>query len=109
MPVTKPVFVVHGGAWEIPDEEIQDYINGMRTALEKGWSILLRGGTALDAVEEAVVVMEDDPVFDAGKGSVLNTDGSIEMDASIMDGKRFDAGAAATSTGYTQENSWQSR
>lgn len=90
-----PKIVVHGGAWAIPDEEVQSHINGINTALDKGWKILQKGGCALDAVEETIVILEDDPTFDAGKGSVLNTDGSVEMDASIMNGPSMDAGAVA--------------
>lgn len=91
----KNVLVVHGGAWDIPGSEESDHIKGLKRSLKKGWERLRQGGTSIDAVEAAVVVMEDDPVFDAGKGSVLNIDGSVEMDASIMDGKTFDAGAVA--------------
>lgn len=91
----KPILVVHGGAWKIPDDEVKNHLTGIKRALETGWGILHRGGSALDAVEETVAGMEDDPTFDAGKGSVLNTDGSVEMDASIMDGKTFDAGGVA--------------
>jgi L-asparaginase / beta-aspartyl-peptidase len=90
-----PILVVHGGAWEIPDPEIRGHAEGLEKALETGWERLLSGGSVLDAVEAAVVVLEDDPTFDAGKGSILNTDGSIEMDASIMDGRSFKAGAVA--------------
>lgn len=92
---SKPSLVVHGGAWEIPDAEVKAHLSGVRKAVEKGWSLLLSGAGALDCVEETVAVMEDDPTFDAGKGSILNTDGSVEMDASIMDGTRVDAGAVA--------------
>jgi len=95
MPFIQPVLAVHGGAWEIPEDEVQNCLEGMQTALEKGWSLLNQGRCALDVVEETVVVLEDDPTFDAGRGSVLNTDGSIEMDASIMDGTTLDAGAVA--------------
>jgi len=91
----QPVIVVHGGAWEIPDEETQAHLDGVQNALEEAWEILKYGGRSIDAVEQAVSVMEDDPAFDAGKGSILNTDGSVEMDASIMDGHSMDAGAVA--------------
>ena len=90
-----PLLVVHGGAWDIPDDEVQAHLVGIRNALEKGWTCMTRGGTSLEAVEESVALLEDDPTFDAVKGSILNTDGSIEMDASIMDGKAFNAGAVA--------------
>jgi len=86
---------VHGGAWEIPDNLEKAHLKGMKRALNKGQECLSRRGSALDAVEKAVIIMENDPIFDAGKGSVLNTDGSVEMDASIMDGKNLEAGAVA--------------
>ncbi len=89
------ILVVHGGAWEIPDEEVRDHIKGLEDALEFGWSMLDHGKSALDTVEETVSCLENDPTFDAGKGSILNTDGSVEMDASIMNGKNMDAGAVA--------------
>jgi beta-aspartyl-peptidase (threonine type) len=91
----KPILVVHGGAWDIPDDEVKNHLIGIKNALETGWDVLRNGGLALDAVEETVAAMEDDSTFDAGKGSVLNTDGSVEMDASIMDGRTFDAGGVA--------------
>lgn len=93
--MTKPALVVHGGAWKIPDSELDAHESGIWAALDAGWRILDAGGAALDAVEAAIVVMEDDPVFDAGRGSILNVDGSIEMDASIMDGNGLRAGAVA--------------
>jgi beta-aspartyl-peptidase (threonine type) len=93
--IHKPALVLHGGAWDIPKSEVADHEKGIRTALDAGWAMLHRGEKALDVVEEAVVIMENDPTFDAGKGSILNVDGSVEMDASIMDGQRFDAGAVA--------------
>jgi L-asparaginase / beta-aspartyl-peptidase len=91
----KPALIVHGGAWEIPDPEVADHLRGIEAAVLCGWNVLRNGGTSLDAVEETIALLEDDPTFDAGKGSILNTDGSIEMDASIMDGRTFDAGAVA--------------
>ena len=63
-----PVLLVHGGAWAIPDDMVQSHLNGVRNAIAAGWRVLDRGGTALDAVEEAVVIMEDDETFDAGRG-----------------------------------------
>ncbi len=91
----KPSLIVHGGAWNIPDEAVEDCRNGCRRALESGWEILQRSGTALDAVEAAIVVLENDPTFDAGEGSHLNRDGHVELDAIIMDGAGLRAGAVA--------------
>jgi beta-aspartyl-peptidase (threonine type) len=87
-----PVLVVHGGAWAMPDDMVEAHLRGVRNALAAGWRVLERGGTALDAVEEAVVVMEDDETFDAGRGSFLNRDGRVQMDALIMDGATLRAG-----------------
>lgn len=87
-----PVLVIHGGAWAIPDDMVEAHLNGVRDAMNAGWRVLERGGPALDAVEEAVVVMEDDETFDAGRGSFLNRDGKVQLDALIMDGSTLRAG-----------------
>jgi L-asparaginase / beta-aspartyl-peptidase len=92
----KPSLIVHGGAWDIPDEVVEGCKAGCDRALAAGWSILSRGGSSLDAVEAAVVVLEDDPVFDAGFGSHLNLDGRVECDAIVMDGATLRAGSVAT-------------
>ncbi len=84
--LTNPVLVVHGGAWAIPDDMVEPHLNGVRNAVAAGWRVLEKGGSALDAVEEAVVVLEDDETFDAGRGSFLNRDGKVQLDAFIMDG-----------------------
>ena len=89
---TDPVLVVHGGAWAIPSDMVEAHLQGVRNALGAGWRVLERGGPALDAVEEAVVVMEDDETFDAGRGSFLNRDGKVQLDALIMDGATLRAG-----------------
>jgi beta-aspartyl-peptidase (threonine type) len=89
---TNPVLVIHGGAWAIPDDMVEAHLNGVRTAIAAGWRVLDGGGSALDAVEEAVVVMEDDDTFDAGRGSFLNRDGKVQLDALIMDGATLRAG-----------------
>ncbi len=89
---TNPVLVVHGGAWAIPDDMVEGHLHGVRNALGAGWRVLERGGAALDAVEEAVVIMEDDETFDAGRGSFLNRDGKVQLDALIMDGATLRAG-----------------
>jgi beta-aspartyl-peptidase (threonine type) len=91
----KPSLIVHGGAWDIPDEAVEASKAGCHRALSAGWSILSRGGSALDALEAAVIILEDDPVFDAGYGSHLNLDGRVECDAMVMNGATLRAGAAA--------------
>jgi L-asparaginase / beta-aspartyl-peptidase len=95
--MTDPVLVVHGGAWAMPDDMVEAHLRGVTNALAAGWRVLQdgdsgRGGTALDAVEAAVVVMEDDETFDAGRGSFLNRDGKVQLDALIMDGSTLRAG-----------------
>ena len=87
-----PVLVIHGGAWAIPDDMVEAHLQGVRHAMAVGWRVLERGGPALDAVEQAVVVMEDDETFDAGRGSFLNRDGKVQLDALIMDGSTLRAG-----------------
>jgi L-asparaginase / beta-aspartyl-peptidase len=76
-------FVIHGGAWDIPDETVQDHLNGVARAGERAFQMLAEGSPALDVVEAAVSLMEDDPTFDAGKGSFCNAAGQVEMDAII--------------------------
>src|ERR1700723_626569 len=71
---------------------VDAHLNGVRNAVAAGWSALERGGSALDAVEAAVVVMEDDETFDAGRGSFLNRDGKVQLDAFIMDGATLRGG-----------------
>ncbi len=90
-----PVIVVHGGAWDIPNELVKGHLKGCREAALKGMEILKRGGKALDAVESSVNSMEDNDVFDAGVGSFLNAEGEVEMDAIIMDGGTLEFGAVA--------------
>jgi beta-aspartyl-peptidase (threonine type) len=87
-----PVLVVHGGAWAMRDDAVDAHVRGVRDALAAGWSVLEREGSALDAVEEAIVIMEDDETFDAGRGSFLNRDGKVQLDALIMDGATLRAG-----------------
>ena len=97
------VIVVHGGAGNItpkriPPEEEQEYKDKLTEALETGAKILESGGSSLDAVEAAIMIMEDCELFNAGKGAVFNADGINEMDASIMDGQTLNAGAVASVT-----------
>lgn len=95
MTAMPPAFIVHGGAWDIPDHEVDEHLNGCRVAAQIGWSILKDGGSALDAVEAAIRSLEDDPAFDAGKGAWLNSAGEVELDAIIMDGATLNNGAVA--------------
>ncbi|XP_050932743.1 isoaspartyl peptidase/L-asparaginase isoform X2 [Lates calcarifer] len=89
------VVVVHGGAWTIPDELAEASVNGVKAAACEGFSVLKRGGNAVDAVEAAVRAMEDNTVFNAGHGAALNTDGEVELDAIIMDGRTLASGAVS--------------
>lgn len=93
--MNRPVMLVHGGAWFIPDRLCDNYREGCQRAALAGWEVLQRGGSALDAVEVAVRILEDDPTYDAGRGSNLNRDGEVEMDAIIMDGRTLNLGAVA--------------
>ncbi|HEV2615256.1 MAG TPA: isoaspartyl peptidase/L-asparaginase [Candidatus Acidoferrales bacterium] len=87
--------IVHGGAWDIPPAAVSSCQAGIRQALEAGREILARDGAAVDAVEAAIVVLEDDVTFDAGTGAHLNRDGRVQLDAIIMDGASLKAGAVA--------------
>jgi beta-aspartyl-peptidase (threonine type) len=91
----KAAIIVHGGAWDIPSAEHRDHQNGCRRAVLEGYTTLAGGGTALDAVEAAVTVLEDAPAFDAGTGSHLNRAGVVQLDAGIMDGATLQIGAVA--------------
>jgi L-asparaginase / beta-aspartyl-peptidase len=90
-----PTLLVHGGAWAIPAEARDAHQAGVRAALETGYAILSLGGSAIDAVEAAVTVLEDDVTFDAGRGSFLTSDGRVQLDALLMDGGRMKAGGVA--------------
>jgi beta-aspartyl-peptidase (threonine type) len=87
-----PILLVHGGAWAIPDDMAEAHVNGVRHALAAGWKVLERGGSGVDAVEAAIVVMEEDETFDAGRGSFLTSDGRVQLDALMMDGATLRAG-----------------
>src|SRR6202050_2060829 len=71
---------------------VEAHLHGVRNALATGWRVLERDGPALDAVDAAVVIMEDDETFDAGRGSFLNRDGKVQLDAFIMDGATLRGG-----------------
>lgn len=91
----EPRLIVHGGAWNIPDEYEADHIRGVFQAVAVAYPLLSNGSSALDAVEAAVKILEADPTFDAGKGAFLNALGEIELDAMIMDGRSLNFGAVA--------------
>jgi L-asparaginase / beta-aspartyl-peptidase len=91
---------IHGGAGALPRAQFsgvreQQYRQGLALALTAGQAILERDGSALDAVEAAVTVLEDDPLFNAAHGAVLTLEGTVELDAAIMDGEQLRAGAVA--------------
>jgi beta-aspartyl-peptidase (threonine type) len=90
-----PSLIVHGGAWDIPADAIPECREGCCRALGAGWHVLASGGSSLDAVEAAIVELEDAPAFDAGIGSHLNRDGRVQLDAIIMDGQSLKSGAVA--------------
>jgi L-asparaginase / beta-aspartyl-peptidase len=87
--------IVHGGAGAMSRDRYDDARQGCREAALAGWHILLQGGSALDAVQTAIVVLENNPSFNAGTGAVLTQDGRAELDAGLMDGNTLDVGAIA--------------
>jgi beta-aspartyl-peptidase (threonine type) len=91
--------IVHGGAKEIAPEQEEANRRGCLEALAAGWAILEQAGSAVDAVEAAIQVLESDPTFNAGYGSDLNADGEVEMDAALMDGSNLALGAVAAIQG----------
>jgi len=96
----KFALAVHGGAGtilknEMTPEKEKAYQHGLNDALQAGYTILAKGGTALDAVEASIKILEDNQLFNAGKGAVFTNEGKNELDASIMDGKTLKAGAVA--------------
>jgi beta-aspartyl-peptidase (threonine type) len=91
----KPILLIHGGAWAMPDDAVAAHERGIAAALSAGWHELERGATAIDAVEAAVSVMEDDDTFDAGRGSFLTRDGRVQLDALLMNGADLRTGGVA--------------
>jgi len=98
-PNLRPAIIVHGGAGRIRAEELPQRLDGCKDAVLAGWKTIQQGGSALDAVEAAVVALEDNPLFNAGTGSTLNSLGQVEMDAAIMEGETLRAGAVAAVQG----------
>lgn len=90
---------IHGGAGtipkNIPEAQKEEYLKGLRAALEVGQKVLAGGGTSLDAVEKVVRILEDNPLFNAGKGAVFTNEGTHELDAAIMDGRDLSCGSVA--------------
>ncbi len=92
---------IHGGAGAVPratlsPEREREYRAGLEAALEGGYALLERGGSSLDAVTAAVRILEDDPLFNAGRGAALTREGAAELDAAIMEGRQQRAGAVAS-------------
>ena len=92
---TQPVLLIHGGAWAMPDDAVAAHEDGIANALAAGYALLEQGASAVDAVEAAVAVMEDDETFDAGRGSFLTQDGRVQMDALLMNGENLRTGGVA--------------
>jgi beta-aspartyl-peptidase (threonine type) len=90
-----PKLIVHGGAWNIPKRFHEAHIKGCKAAIDLVYPKLINGISALEAVEKAVNILEDDPTFDAGRGAFLNAEGEIELDALICDGITLNFGAVA--------------
>jgi L-asparaginase / beta-aspartyl-peptidase len=95
----EPRIIVHGGAGRVREHELPERLEGCREAALAGWKILQQGGAALDAAEAAVIVLEDNPLFNAGTGSTLNSLGKVEMDAALMDGATLRAAGVAAVQG----------
>ena len=96
-----PAIVIHGGAgWfsNMSPDEIKDLKKGLKMAADRGFNILENGGSSVDAVEAAIIILEDNPLFNAGRGSVYTSEERQEMDASIMTGKDNEAGAVSSVT-----------
>lgn len=97
---TRPVLLIHGGAGDISREEMPAeretaFRSALAAALEAGYAVLDRGGSSMDAVTTAIVIMEDDELFNAGRGAVFTHEARNEMDAAVMDGADRSAGAVA--------------
>ena len=96
----KYALVIHGGAGvmdrsKMSEDAQLEYLSVLNKALNVGDSVLASGGTCLDAIEKTIVILEDSPLFNAGKGAVFTHEGIVELDASVIDGKSLQAGAIA--------------
>lgn len=91
--------IVHGGAKTIKEDKVEANHTGCLAAVEAGWAVLQSGGSAREAVEAAIRVLEADPTFNAGLGATLNTEGEVELDAAIMEGANLSWGAVAAVQG----------
>ncbi len=91
----RPVLLIHGGAWAMPEASVAAHEHGMRDALNAGWAVLARHGSALDAVGTAIEVLENNDTFDAAYGSFLTRDGRVQCDALLMSGADLRAGGVA--------------
>ena len=89
--------IVHGGcgSWAVTDNVREEIVRGCQAAVSAGYQVLKKGGSAFNAVEAAVNSLEDNPLFNAGRGSALNAAGEVEMDALIVDGKTLNFGGVA--------------
>src|SRR5262245_15336798 len=91
----EPCVLVHGGAGDVPESALASHLDGCRLAAEEGRRVLAAGGSALDAAVRAVEVLEDDPRFNAGTGACLTSAGTLELDASVMEGASLRGGGVA--------------
>jgi len=91
--MSEPVVVAHGGAGRVPEERLEAHVAGVAAAAEAGFAVLEAGGSALDAAQRTVEVMEADPIYNAGTGGSLTEAGTLELDASLMEGAGLAGGA----------------
>jgi beta-aspartyl-peptidase (threonine type) len=87
--------IVHGGAKTVTDDKIQANNDGCLAAVKAGWAVLTKGGSAIDAVEAAIRVLENDPTFNASRGATLDTEGKVSLDAAMMEGNNYAWGGVA--------------
>jgi beta-aspartyl-peptidase (threonine type) len=101
MSAVAPIVAVHGGAGDVPEERRHVAVAGCRRAAEAGLAVLVAGGSPLDAAQKAVEILEDDPFYNAGTGACLTEAGTLELDASVMEGTGRRAGAVAAMPPFT--------